>query len=169
MIHGANVSQVVVRVPEEDAPLKRGDGREIGPAGETEGGSDAGGRHHRRLLGIGKCSATSLRFKFRPSEHTPAPEPSRHGCRVVHDSGRTPCRAAAKATSKTRRTLPCHSRFRPSIRSPTGRPPAAALPHEPRFSRVDSRRRFMLPMRAGRCVPVPDPTCGSPPRTRWHP
>jgi hypothetical protein len=29
-------------------------------------------------------------------------------------------RAAAKPTSKTPRTLHCHSRFRPSIRSPTG-------------------------------------------------
>jgi hypothetical protein len=32
--------------------------------------------------------------------------PHRHGCRVVHDSGRHPCRAAAKPTPKTRRPCP---------------------------------------------------------------
>ena len=46
--------------------------------------------------------------------------PSRHGCRVVHDSGRHP-------------VVP--------------RSPAAALPDGPRFSRVDSPERlFILPI-----------------------
>jgi hypothetical protein len=45
-------------------------------------------------------------------------------------------------------TLPCHSRFRPSIRSPIWRSQAPALHYGPRFSRVDSsERRSILPKR----------------------
>ncbi len=79
---------------------------------------------------------SSLTSKKLPREYRP-PHPLPPAARAPHKLAIrarrmrpffSPCRAAAKPNAKTPRTSHGHSRFQPSIRSPTWRSQAAALP-----------------------------------------